>query len=71
MLNVALQLVPYKIPSVAANKGSENTTNASSCSYRLTLREERLRTQVSTRDICSGEALTQIPSKAVRRCFAI
>ena len=30
-----------------------NTTNVSSCSNRLTLREVRLRIQVSTGDICS------------------
>ena len=42
------------IPSVSPTKGRENTTNVSSCSYRLRLGEERLQTQVSTGDISSA-----------------
>src|SRR6266849_6724219 len=48
ILNVRLQLFTYKITSVSAMEGGEKGTNASSCLFRLTLGEERLRPQVST-----------------------
>ena len=49
MLNVPLQLIAYNVLSVSPIKGG-GRTNVSSCSYRLTLREEQLGTQVSTGD---------------------
>jgi hypothetical protein len=48
VLNVRLQLVAYKIPSVSAMKGGGKETNVSSCLFRSTHGEERLRPQVST-----------------------
>jgi hypothetical protein len=38
--------------SVSATKGGGKATNVSSCSFRLTLGEERLRPRVSTGDTC-------------------
>ena len=42
ILNVRLQLVTYKLPSVSTLNGEEKQTNVSSCLFRLTLGEERL-----------------------------
>jgi hypothetical protein len=52
LLNVLLQLVTYKIPSVTATKCGGKTTNVSSCLFRLMRREEQLRSQVSMRATC-------------------
>ena len=53
-LNVASQLVTYKTLSSQQRRKVKTTTNVSSYSYRLIPGEGRLRTQVSTDDVCSA-----------------
>ena len=55
VLNVARlasQLVTYKILSVSPTKGEGRETNFLSCSFRVMLDEERLRTHLSTDKTC-------------------